>query len=183
MKAKEEYSVRLEMADMHEEFIDRMSTAYDNHFYVETVWYCYAIFEQRISRLISKYIEKCDVPIREDNKTAAISTRIKCLKKMCQEDYGVFTGFKESLLQEIESWCEDRNELVHGLVSLKHYKKYDEEFGKLAERGVPLVFELYDECTELRNRWYKNEKAIVDQSFPMKNCKCKKKQCINPQCI
>ena len=38
MKAKEEYNIRLEMSQMHEEFIDRMSEAYDNHFYVETVW-------------------------------------------------------------------------------------------------------------------------------------------------
>ena len=58
MKAKEEYNIRLEMSQMHEEFIDRMSEAYDNHFYVETVWYCYAIFEQRTNRLISKYIDK-----------------------------------------------------------------------------------------------------------------------------
>lgn len=39
------------MAEMHEEFIERMSEAYDNQYYVEAVWYCYAIFEQRISRL------------------------------------------------------------------------------------------------------------------------------------
>lgn len=183
MKAKEEYAVRMEMADMHEEFIDRMSTAYDNHFYVETVWYCYAIIEQRISRLISKYIEECNVPIRTDNRTAAISTRLRCLKEMCRANYGSFSIFDESILEKIGSWCEERNKLVHGLVSLKHYKNYDEEFGKLAEEGVPLVFELYDACTELRNYWYENNNTIIGQDFPMKNCDCKKKQCINPKYI
>ena len=64
MNAKEEYKVRLEMSKMHEEFIERMSNSYDNNYYVESVWYCYAIFEQRISRLISKYIDKCPLPDR-----------------------------------------------------------------------------------------------------------------------
>lgn len=58
MIAKEGYAIRIQMAEMHEEFINSMYEAYDNHYYVETVWYCYAIFEQRISRLISKYIDK-----------------------------------------------------------------------------------------------------------------------------
>ena len=34
MKAKEEYSIRLEMSQMHEEFIERMSEAYDAGYYV-----------------------------------------------------------------------------------------------------------------------------------------------------
>ncbi len=45
MNAREEYSVRLRMVEMHEEFIESMSVAYDNKHYVEAVWYCYAIFE------------------------------------------------------------------------------------------------------------------------------------------
>ena len=50
MEAKESYELRLEMAEMHEEFIERMSVSYDNKYYIETVWYCYSIFEQRINR-------------------------------------------------------------------------------------------------------------------------------------
>ena len=87
MNAKEEYKVRLEMSKMHEEFIERMSNSYDNNYYVESVWYCYAIFEQRISRLISKYIDKCPLPDRTDDKSAAISTRITCLEKLIKAKY------------------------------------------------------------------------------------------------
>ncbi len=182
MKAKEEYKVRLEMSQMHEEFIERMSEAYDNQFYVESVWYCYAIFEQRISRLISKYIENCSLaPDRTDDKSAAISTRIKCLKKLIDSKYGAFDGFDKGLLERIEKWCEDRNELVHGLISLKHYKQYDEEFHKLAESGVPLVFELYDASTDFRNAWYAS--GAPTASFPVKKCRCGRQKCINPNCI
>lgn len=181
MNAKEEYKVRLEMSKMHEEFIERMSNSYDNNYYVESVWYCYAIFEQRISRLISKYIDKCPLPDCTDDKSAAISTRITCLEKLIKAKYGSFDSFNSNLLIQIKQWCCDRNELVHGLISLKHYKQYDEEFKELAKRGVPLVFELYDACTDFRNKWYLSDNPINE--FPNKNCKCNKRKCINPSCI
>lgn len=176
MIAKEEYSIRLKMAEMHEEFIERMSEAYDNQYYVEAVWYCYAIFEQRISRLIAKYIDQCNRPDRKDDKSAAISTRISCLQTVIQKNYGVYGSIDVALLDRILKWCKNRNELVHGLISLKHYKKYDEEFKKLAEIGVPLVFELYDVCSDFRNRWYKSDEPSVP--LPVEKCRCKQK-CIN----
>lgn len=182
MKAKEEYNIRVEMSKMHEEFIERMSDAYDNGFYVESVWYCYAIFEQRISRLISKYLDRCTLfPERTDDKSAAISVRIVCLKKLIAANYGAFDQFDPDILDRVMKWCNDRNELVHGLISLKHYKKYDGEFENLAKVGVPLVFELYDACTDLRNRWYECDEPVED--FPISKCKCNKKKCINPNCI
>lgn len=182
MKAKEEYEIRQKMSDMHENFISRMSEAYDNHWYVESVWYCYAIFEQRVNRLIAKYIDRCQLcPERVDNKSAAISTRIACLKKLSNMNYGAFDIFDSDLLDRVQRWCNDRNELVHGLVSLKHYKHYDEEFKQLAERGVPLVFEVYDMCTDFRNHWYESEEPT--EKFPVKKCKCKKAKCMNPNIL
>lgn len=181
MQAKEDFSIRLEMAEMHEEFIDRMTRAYDNKNYVETVWICYAIFEQRISRLIAKYIDKCPVPKRKDKKTCAISTRVKCIQKLIDSKYGAFEDFDKQIMSNVKEWCNKRNVLVHGLISLQHYKEYDKEFKQLAEQGVPLVFELYDVCTDFRNKWY--EEKELDTEFPMKNCLCKKQQCINPKCI
>lgn len=182
MNAKEDYTTRCEMYKMHDEFIERMSDAYDNDFYIEAAWYCYAIIEQRISRLISKYIDRCVwIPDRTDEKSASISVRIKCLKKLITAKYWIFDQFDVDILDRVLKWCNDRNELVHGLISLKHYKKYDKEFEKLAKVGVPLVFELYDACTDLRNRWYECDEPNVD--FPVKKCNCKKNKCINPSCI
>nr|WP_308519774.1 hypothetical protein [uncultured Stomatobaculum sp.] len=88
MKAKEDYKTRLEMVQMHKEFIEKMDDAFEKRRYVETVWYCYAIFEQRISRLIAKYLDRFPVPYdRTDNKSAAISTRIKCIKNLIDARY------------------------------------------------------------------------------------------------
>ena len=182
MKAKEDYKTRLEMAKMHDEFINQMHEAYDNEFYIETVWYCYAIFEQRISRLISKYIDFCNLKLdRDDDKSAAISTRVKCIRKMINaKSYGL-EMFDLELFSKIENWCKKRNDLVHGLISLKLYKKYDEEFKCLADEGVPLVFELYEACTNYRNQWYKTDFSNIP--FTVKNCKCGKQKCINPNKI
>ena len=179
MKSKEEYAIRLKMAEMHEEFIERMSEAYDIQYYVEAVWYCYAIFEQRISRLIAKCIDQCTLfPDRDDEKSAAISVRITCLKKLIKANYGAYGSLDVSLLDRISKWCVKRNDLVHSLVSLNHYKKYDEEFKNLAEIGVPLVFELYDVCTDFRNIWYNTNEPSAP--FPVVKCKCGNKKCINP---
>lgn len=166
------------MAEMHEEFIERMSEAYDKHYYVEAAWYCYSIFEQRISRLVAKYIDKCKLcPDRTDDKSASISVRITCLKRVIKAKYGPFYLIDEDLMNRIQKWCEERNNLVHSLVSLDLYRKYDKEFEKLAKNGVPLVFELYDACTDLREQWYLMDEPSIP--FPVKNCKCSKKKCIN----
>jgi hypothetical protein len=181
MKPKETLEIRAEMAIMHEEYIERLSNAYDSGNYIETVWICYAVFEQRVNRLIVKYIDNCTIPERVDNKTVSISTRIKCLERLIDMNYGAFNGRKKDIFNKIFNWCNKRNELVHGLVNLKHYKKYDDEFKELAEQGVPLVFELYDFCTDFRECWYKQNDE--KEEFPMKKCKCKKQKCLNPNCI
>lgn len=179
MKAKESYEIRLQMAKMHDEFIQHMSDAYDRHRYIETCWYCYAIIEQRINRLISKYIDKCMLAKeRVDNKSVAISTRIICIKKLITVKYYGFDMFEVDLMDRITAWCDKRNDLVHGLVSLDHYREFDNEFEDLAVKGVPLVFELYEACSDYRDQWY--QATEPDSKFPIKNCKCKKKKCINP---
>ena len=182
MIAKEDFDTRLQMAEMHEEFIEKMSEAYDAQYYVEAVWYCYSIFEQRISRLISKYIDLCTfAPERTNDKSASISTRIKCLKKVVSAKYGAYNSINIELLDRISKWCDDRNDLVHGLISLKHYRKYDMEFEKLAKVGVPLVFELYDICSDFRNQWYQMPEPTME--FPLRRCPggCHKEKCVNPK--
>ena len=105
--------------------------------------------------LIAKYIDKCTIaPERTDDKSAAISIRIACLKKIIKAKYNSFELIDIDILNRISDWCKMRNELVHSLISLKHYRRFDEEFKNLADSGVPLVFELYDVITTFRENWY-----------------------------
>ena len=128
--------------------------------------------------LIAKYIDKCTIaPERTDDKSAAISIRIACLKKIIKAKYNSFELIDIDILNRISDWCKMRNELVHSLISLKHYRRFDEEFKNLADSGVPLVFELYDVISTFRENWYLSENSIDD--FPVKKCMCKKSKCVN----
>ena len=170
------------MAEMHDAFIDRLSESYDNEHYVESVWYCYAIFEQRINRLIIKCIDKCPVQKeRSDKRTVAISTRIGCIKDLISAEYGAFEVIDISLMDRLLNWCNRRNELVHHLLSFDHYKSFDVEFRQLAHDGIPLVFELYDACTDFRNTWYRIDET--EKGFPKKSCRCTKNKCLNPHTL
>lgn len=170
MKNKESLEVRTQMAHMHDDILDRLNTAMSNEQYVEVSWLCYAIFEQRITRIIKKHVAKCPKGKRGKNeKPISISTRILCLKKLCKQKYGAYSDFDKDLLEKIGCWCKQRNTLIHGLVSLEHYKKYDEEFKKLAESGVPLANQIYREATKVRN-WCNSGNNF--EKFPEIKCKC-----------
>ena len=175
MKQKEQLQELINMAVMHDEYKQKLYTAVNNKRYVEGVWLCYAIFEQRINRLIQKFIDECPVPPRDDDKTVAITTRIQCIKKLVENKYGGFAGFDSGLLDEILVWCDRRNDLCHALVDLTKYKEYDKLFSDLCNDGVPLVTRLYSEATKIRE-WYKNNNTWPE--FPNSKCRCKNKKCI-----
>lgn len=174
MKAAEPLSVRMEMVQMHDKYGQALDDAMKNGRYVEATWLCYAIFEQRINRLIEKHLHKCPKEPKKKGKPAAISTRIKCIKKLIEKGYGGYGQLDKKEFERIESWCDRRNKLTHGLVSLEKYQKYDREFKALAQQGYPLVKELYKEGKTFREWWYATDSLEV---FPDIKCQCKQ-QCI-----
>ena len=176
MKAKESYETRLEMAHMHDSFIERLGCAMEGAKYVEASWLCYAIFEQRITRLILKHISQCPREEKKENSLpVSISTRIGCIKKLIDRKYGGYGLMDKNLFIEIEKWCKNRNRLVHGLVSLEHYKQYDKEFEELAKSGEPLVQHLYAEVGKFRN-WYYDDGEFGE--FPKIKCNCRQNRCV-----
>lgn len=179
MKQRESIEIRKEMVEMHETYLDRLKTAMDTKQFVEATWICYAIYEQRINRIIEKILPKCPIEApRTSNNSASISTRIKCLEKLISKSYGGLAKFDLSLLEDISTWCDDRNSLVHDLVNLDEYKRFDADFEALAKRGVPLVNRIYEEGTKFR-RWFVAADSLP--AFPVKHkCRCKKEQCIKP---
>lgn len=179
MKQRESLEIRKEMVEMHEAYLDRLKTAMDTKQFVEATWICYAIYEQRINRIIEKILPKCPIETpRTSNNSASISTRIKCLEKLISKSYGGLAKFDLSLLNDISAWCDDRNRLVHDLVNLDEYNRFDADFETLAKQGVPLVNRIYEEGTKFR-QWFVAADSLPD--FPTKHkCRCKKEQCIKP---
>lgn len=175
MKPKEKLEIRKEMVSMHDEYLTRLNSALQAEMYVEAVWLCYSIFEQRITRLIEKHISYCPRQKKVKGKPAAISTRIACVQHLIAVEYGGYKSFDSQLLSDILTWCERRNDLVHGLVTLDHYKKYDVEFKQLAHEGEPLVQKLYEEVSKFR-KWYYEVNSF--DRFPEFYCRCKKQKCI-----
>lgn len=176
MRPKESYEVRQEMVKMHDRYLENLYEAIRNEEYVEAVWLCYAIIEQRVSRLIMKHIDMCPMKKREkDAPPVSISTRIHCIEKLIENKYGGYAQMDWTLFDDMKKWCDRRNTLVHGLVSLEHYKKYDEEFKMLAKDGVPIIKKLYEESNEYRKWYYASDKL---DEFPRFKCKCTKQRCI-----
>lgn len=170
MKPMESYEVRLEMAQMHDDFLERLDKAMKRKQYIEASWLCYAIFEQRITRIIEKHISQCPKAKRGKNENpVGIATRILCLQKLVKQQYGPYANFDKELLKKIFAWCKRRNDLIHGLVSLEHYKKYDREFRALAESGEPLVKQLYAEAGKVRE-WCRADNQF--EKFPDFKCRC-----------
>ena len=170
MKPSEPYEVRLEMAEMHDTFLTNLNQAMKKKRYIEASWLCYAIFEQRTERLIRKHLIKCPKGKRgKDEKPVGISTKLVCLKKLCKAKYGPYSEFDKDLLTEISAWCKQRNELIHGLVSLEHYRKYDKEVEDLAISGAPLVGRLYKEAAKVRE-WCRGDHQF--EKFPVIKCRC-----------
>lgn len=177
MKQRESLEVRKEMVEMHEIYRDRLKVAVDTKQFVEATWICYAIYEQRINRIIEKILPKCPIEApRKSNNSASISTRIKCLEQLILNSYGGLAKFDLSLLKDISDWCGERNSLVHNLVNLNEYKRFDADFETLAKQGVSLVDRIYKESTKFR-KWFVAADLLPD--FPTNHkCRCQKEQCI-----
>lgn len=176
MKPMDSEKDRNEMVEMHNKYIKHLENAIKEKQYIEASWLCYSIFEQRINRLIKKHLKNCPKEKKVNGYPVAISTRINCIMELIKSKYGGYEKFELNLFERIKEWCDKRNKLVHDLVNLERYKKYDLEFKNLALEGVPLVKELYEEMNVYRKWWYNIEK--IEDQFPKFKCKCKKQRCI-----
>ena len=167
------------MAIMHDEMLKRLETAMSNNEHVEASWLCYAIFEQRITRMIEKHITKCPRQKRSsDDARVGISTRITCIIKLAKSNYGAYATIDHKVFSRLANWCTRRNKLVHSLLDVDTYKKYDAEFKELAKDGYALVHLIYQEAAKVRN-WCKDNKKFG--KFPNIACRCTKKRCICEQ--
>lgn len=173
MKKIDGYSVRLEMAEMHNTYIRKLKLSLKNKNYIETSWICYSIFEQRVTRLIEKNIQYCQKEKKKKGRPAGISTRIACVIHLIENKYNGFENLNIETFNDILVWCNKRNNLVHDLVKLDRYKNYENEFYELAVNGFGLVKKLYDEISKFREMWYELPEPL--NKFPEFKCKCNKK--------
>ena len=169
MEPKENIEVRQEMARMHDDVLKRIDVAYKNKQYIEVCWLCYACFESRVNRSLSKICSGCSKPKRADNKVVGITTKLDCYVRLIKSKYPPLCGENLDLVRNIKRWCKERNDLIHGLISLEIYNDADRKFRDLARRGVVLVNEMYDLSGEVRMYYYEAEEIpSFDESVTTK---------------
>ncbi len=154
MESKESLEIRTQMAEMHESVIKRINEAYKNKQYIEVCWLCYSCFESRVNRVMEKICSGCSKVERKDNRKIGISTKLECYVRLIRNGYTPFKEDDEDLLNTVKGWCKERNNLIHGMVSLEYYKGADKNFMGLAKRGKTLVERMYKFGTEVRAYYY-----------------------------
>ena len=139
MRSYEDKSIRLNMVDMHQFFIDKIDDAMANERYIEASWLIYRpCMENRFFRMLEKFKNQCKYctgKCRERSNMLSISTKIKCVKRLLENNVECISeSFTSKQLEDILSWVADRNKKMHDLLSLETYKNVDAEFKKSATK-------------------------------------------------
>ena len=179
MPKREALDTRIQMARMHDSMVEKLNDAMEKGEFVEASWLCYAIFEQRITRMIQKHLHKCPKQDRSlSAKNVGIATRLDCIIRLSKQGYGGYSQVDDKVFSKIKKWCRRRNKLVHSLLDINSYKKYDVAFKELAEDGALLVPLVYDEATKIRN-WCNEGNSFP--RFPSIKCQCTNQRCIHEE--
>ncbi|MCD7890246.1 MAG: hypothetical protein LUG26_00275 [Ruminococcus sp.] len=176
MESTEKREKRLEMVDMHNFFLERIERAMKEQRYIEASWLIYSCLENRYFRTILKFKKDCKYHTGKCNKKTnqlAISSKIGCLERLAQANVPyIFESFRIELFAETRKWVKDRNKLMHNLLSLETYESADTEFQKLSEDGYRILKEIYDSCTQFREKFYKNGYKFNFPEEAMEKCSC-----------
>lgn len=176
MNPIESLQERTAMAGMHDDVLLRIDNAIAKRKSIEACWLCYSCFESRITRTLEKVSECCAERKCYKNNKVGIKTRIDCLKRLKKLSYAGAEAFDNQLLGQVTKWCQERNTLVHALVTLNNYYGMDAKFLELAKKGQPLVKQLYAQTTAFRNNYYSIEAMPDFPETAVAKCRLLKKE-------
>ena len=171
MNPQESYEIRCEMAKMHDAVLTRIEEAYKNDRYIEVCWLCYACFESRVNRVLSKMCSGCTKEKRNENRHIGIVTKLECYIRLIKNKYPPLEKESIKLLRTVKTWCKARNKLIHGLVSLEYYNDADKKFKELAQEGRQLVSEMYSLGKDVREYYYEASAIPMFDTSVVDKCK------------
>lgn len=163
------------MAKMHNSVLKRIDMACKNRQYIEVCWLCYACFESRVNRVLSKICGGCTKEERTDSRHVGITTKLECYVRLIKSKYPLLSKEYYQLLNTVKGWYKERNDLIHDMVSLECYNDADKELKNLTIRGVTLVKNIYSLSTDVINYYYQAKEIPVFDMSVVKSCKLKKK--------
>ncbi len=176
MKSTEDKTLREQMVDMHQFFLDRINDAITNERYIEASWLIYSCIENRFFRIIQKYKNQCKYckgKCKKNKNELSISTKVSCVKRLCEHKVSCISdAFTEEQLEEIRIWVKRRNTLMHDLLSMESYRNTDEDFKAAAIEGQVILGKLYSSCTQFRKKFYAKGYVFVFPEEAMNACSC-----------
>lgn len=175
MEPKESLEIREKMAIMHDSVLERIKDSYNKENYIEVCWLCYACFESRINRIFDKIGSGCTKCPRTDNRHVGITTKLECIKRLIKSEYPLLKSEDINLIDTIKGWCKERNNLIHGMISLEYYNDADKKFSNLAKRGKALVDRLYKISGNVREIYYDVESIPMFDKNIVDKCNLKSK--------
>lgn len=179
MKSIEEKSIRVNMVNMHQFFIDKIDKAIKDKRYIEAAWLIYSCMENRFFRVLAKYKNQCiycngKSKCDKNTNELALKTKIACVKRLVENNVSCLSNsFTVEQLDSIKTWVGKRNTMMHDLLSLETYQNTDDAFEKSAKEGKKLLSDLYKSCTEFRKAFFAEDYEFVFPLSAMEECRCK----------
>lgn len=173
MTPKESLEIRKQMAEMHNSVLKRINDSYKKGNYIETCWLCYACFESRVNRILQKICSGCSKEERTNNRHIGITTKLECYDRLVKSKYPPLAKEDIHLMNTVKGWCKERNDLIHGMVSLEYYNEADKKFKSLAKRGKTLVTRMYGVGGDVRNYYYEQDTIPEFDSCVVEKCNLK----------
>lgn len=158
---------------MHDSVLERIEVAYESERYIEVCWLCYACFESRVNRVLEKICSGCSKEQDTTKRHIGIVTKLECYVRLIKSKYPPLQKEDLQLIRTVKRWCKERNELIHGMVSLKVYNDADKKFENLAERGVALVKRMYGFSADVRDYFYRAEAIPPFDDKVVRTCRLK----------
>ncbi len=171
MEPQESLEIRKRMAEMHESVLKRIDNAYSKKQFIEVCWLCYACFESRVNRVLLKICSGCSKTKRNDNRKIGITTKLECYACLIKNGFPPLQKENIDLINTVKGWCKERNDLIHGMVSLEYYNDADKRFENLAKRGKELVKRMYALGTDVREYYYNVEEIPLFPENVVNRCK------------
>lgn len=113
----EDHSENIQKYHNYKEQFKRLDKAVNQNFYLEAIFIEYAIFEDRAESVLH-HAEKWDAYIKSRRgHEPNLYTKIKYIEKASeQKSLLLHRYFSDSLLEDIISWREERNRIIHALM-------------------------------------------------------------------
>ncbi len=137
----------------YEELMVRMTKAILAEFYLEASWYAYAIVEDRLVAVLKRSGGALDAG---GNAIRMLGPKLKLIRARRKKDALLQAYFPEAILGSIDTWKDERNDLMHAMADASApLAEIDKRAYLLATRGQELVKSVCRHQRQLKNNRHK----------------------------